>query len=75
MIMLQHSLYSNFNKHGHSADDKIRVDTFLDECNRTVLIAKQDYPYMILVKNWQMLPTGQLFTVTGQVVNKLSKLR
>ena len=70
--MLQHSLYSNFNKHGHSADDKIRVDTFLDECNRTVLIAKQDYLHD-LGQKLANATTGQ--KLYWKVVNKLSKLR
>ena len=43
MITSQHRLYNNVKKYGYRADDKIRVDNFLEECNNAILAAKEKF--------------------------------
>ena len=43
MLNRQKRLYRNYKRHGFKPDDKIRVDTFRDECNSAILKAKNDY--------------------------------
>ena len=43
MLNKQKRLYRNFERNGVQPDDKIRVDTFHNECNTAIFLAKSDY--------------------------------
>ena len=43
MLNKQKRLYRNYKRHGFRTDDKVRVDSFRDECSAAILQAKSDY--------------------------------